>query len=100
MRRQLLFLMIDELGRFAWDAFLFERQREIEIKKQRSMDENELLFILLDDCLKCLKLNAKETSDESKTRAFYFILMGRKFRQFWHAMKRGDGALQERIANG
>ena len=30
---------------------------------------------------------------------FYFILMGRKFRQFWYAMKRGDRVIQEHITN-
>ena len=97
--RQLLFLMLDELDRLAWDMFLYENRIIIQLKKNSTNDDNEFLFMLVDDYLAYLRTNSVKTTDERRKYMFYFILMGRKFRQFWYAMRRGDRVLQEYITN-
>ena len=89
--------MLDELDRLAWDMCLFENKEKIELKKGRTANEDELLFDVVDDYLQCLVEKSTTTNDERRKHVFHFIVIGRKFRQFWHAMKRGDRVIQEHV---
>ena len=93
--RQLLFLMLEEMDRLAWDMFLYEKMNMLQLKKQTIENENDFLFVLADDYLTYLKHSACDTNDERRKYMFFFILMARKFRQFWFAMRRGDRVMQE-----
>ena len=96
--RQLMFLMLDEFDRLAWDMFLLENKIDIARKKESdTISEDEFLFVLVDDYLTYLQSKADSTNDERRKYMLYFILMGRKFRQFWYAMRRGDRIIQEYI---
>ena len=95
--RQLMFLMLEELDRLAWDMFLFEKKDYIKMKKEETENENEFLFVLVDEYLKYIISKAGTTNDERRKYMFYFILIGRKFRQFWYAMKCGDRVMQEHL---
>ena len=95
--RQLMFLMLDELDRLAWDMFLCEKRNEIEIMKVNAINDDAFVLVLVDEYLSYLQSSAQSTTDERRKYMFYYILMGRKFRQFWYAMRRGDRVMQEYI---
>jgi hypothetical protein len=94
--RQLMFLMLDELDRLAWDMFLCEKIK-IENMTNNANNDDEFVLALVDDYLSYLQSSAQSTTDERRKYMFYYILMGRKFRQFWYAMRRGDRVMQEYI---
>ena len=90
--RKTLFLMVNDLDRLDWHAFLFECECDVKIKKQSNSHDNEFLFNLIDNHLNWLKIKGTKTNDERRKHMFYFALMGHHFRKFWHVMKRGDRA--------
>jgi len=95
--RQLTFLMLEELDRLAWDMYLLERKDEIESTKTSCNNDEEFLCKLAHDYLIYLKDKASTTCDERRKYVYYFMLMCRKFRQFWYSMRRGDRVMLEYI---
>ena len=87
--RKSLFLMLDKLDRLVWDIFLYENRMIIETKVNSTNNASNYLFMLVDDYLTYLKTNGGNKTDDRRRYMFYFILMARKFMQFWYAMRRG-----------
>ena len=70
---------------------------EIDMKKRTADNDEGFVLALVHECLSCLQSKTNSTIDERRKYVFYHTLMGRKFRQFWHAMRRGDRLIQEHI---
>ena len=66
-------------------------------KKKSIENDDELLFDIVNNYLHYLIQKANSTNDEKRKCMFHFIALGRKFRQFWYATKRGDRVMQEQI---
>ena len=67
------------------------------MKKRTADNDEEFVLVLVQEYLSYLQSKANSTSDERRKYMFYYILMARKFRQFWYAMRRGDRVMQEYI---
>ena len=78
--------------------FLFEKKDYAKLKKDETENDNEFIFVLVDEHLKHIMSKEGTTNDERRKCVFYFILIGRKFRQFRYAMKRGDRVMQEYLS--
>ena len=70
--RQLLFLMLDELDRLAWDMFVYENRIKIQTKMNSTNDDSDFLFMLVDEYLTYLRTNGGNTTDERRKYMFFY----------------------------
>ena len=99
MSRQLLYIVLEEFERIAWDQFVMEKKDDIESTLTVYGDDNNLaieLAIMFKSYVYDKTINGRT---EYVRYMYNFIFIAHKFNLFWQSLRNGDRICQESVMN-
>mmetsp|Transcript_13333 Transcript_13333/g.19067 ORF Transcript_13333/g.19067 Transcript_13333/m.19067 type:complete len:244 (-) Transcript_13333:212-943(-) len=97
MCRQLLFIVLEELERLAWDKFICEDETKIKTILKEHDNSDDVVKRLGNMYLSFCSHHRNNSSSDYTKYMFNFIHLANKFKIFWESCQVGDCVTQESI---
>lgn len=99
LSRQLLFMVLDEMERLAWDQFVDKHQCDIWTAIQNDECKCKIPFAIAEKFENFIKDQMKNAVNDYRKAMHNFIFLSNRFRFFWKCIRDGDRIGQESCMN-